>query len=108
MREKIQTQQKETDLTEVSVWGVKINITFVGRIINQAITTKEYNQGFMKQEQRGTVLLYAITSQLKIVMVNIREREYKKYGIIVNIEISLHFQKNNTKQLKRKINQLEM
>lgn len=43
MREKIQTQQKETDLTEVSVWGVKINITFVGRIINQAITTKEYN-----------------------------------------------------------------
>lgn len=37
-------------------------------------------------------------------MVNIREREYKKYGIIVNIEISLHFQKNNTKQLKRKIN----
>lgn len=40
-------------------------------------------------------------------MAKARECEYKKYGIIINIEVLLHFQKNNTKQLKT-INELEM
>ena len=44
----VKTQQKEMDLIEISVQGVKINITYVLRVVNKAIMTKEYDQGFMK------------------------------------------------------------
>lgn len=41
-------------------------------------------------------------------MAKIRECEYKKYSIIINLKLWLYFRKNNTKMNEEEINGLEM